>query len=609
MMTPTLTLTAGGEGGIPGPRGPAGADGKSAYEIAVAEGFVGDEAAWLASLKGADGAPGQDGADGKSAYEIAVDNGFVGDELDWLASLKGEKGDPASAGAGGEGTPGADGKSAYEIAVENGFVGDEVEWLESLKGADGAPGQDGSDFAVQYDNSTVDLGPVRMAWGSADSILGTPEEFVFPAPFAAPPVVQITRQSPGSVLVPSAVTTGGFTIHRGEVLPNPIPFSWQATGLKPDEAVIPPSVFDIPGLPIWSAAVRAQRAGKRHARIMCIGDSTTMGYGANGATVVNNDRAGSYPTHLSGILTDRGSKGSWQNVVGNGNVPSELLSFQKYDARSVWGPQWGPSSVRTAGGFTHRNGAGTPGPLVFTPTEPWDTAEVYLYQGEPTATQSLKVLINSTEKASVTTHFWETTSGNLKRIIVKADTVGMHTLSLTPAVSGVIHVVGWLTYNDAEKEISVLNAGWGGATAAAWNEGTQQLAPIPVIKSLNPDLAIINLGINDGTPVDPLLSKDQFKSQIQNLIDAARSSGADVMLVAPNDGYPVDFGQRYGVLGTALQEMAAEQSLAFLDLRTVMGTWAQANTAGLMRDAVHPNSAGYAVIAEAIADVIMPLGA
>lgn len=31
--------------------------------------------------------------DGKSAYEIAVENGFVGSEADWLASLKGEKGD------------------------------------------------------------------------------------------------------------------------------------------------------------------------------------------------------------------------------------------------------------------------------------------------------------------------------------------------------------------------------------------------------------------------------------------------------------------------------------------------------------------------------------
>lgn len=44
------------------------------------------------------GAEGDAGSDGKSAYEVAVDNGFVGDETAWLASLKGAKGDPGSGG-------------------------------------------------------------------------------------------------------------------------------------------------------------------------------------------------------------------------------------------------------------------------------------------------------------------------------------------------------------------------------------------------------------------------------------------------------------------------------------------------------------------------------
>lgn len=44
------------------------------------------------------GSTGDSGTDGKSAYEVAVDNGFVGDETAWLASLKGPKGDPGSGG-------------------------------------------------------------------------------------------------------------------------------------------------------------------------------------------------------------------------------------------------------------------------------------------------------------------------------------------------------------------------------------------------------------------------------------------------------------------------------------------------------------------------------
>lgn len=79
---------------------------------------------------------GYDGAAGKSAYEVAVDEGFDGTEADWLESLKGKPG--------ARGGIGPEGKSAYEIAVKEGFEGDELEWLDSLKGAPGQSGKDGT---------------------------------------------------------------------------------------------------------------------------------------------------------------------------------------------------------------------------------------------------------------------------------------------------------------------------------------------------------------------------------------------------------------------------------------------------------------------------------
>ena len=90
------------------------------------------------------------GGNGKSAFEIAVENGFVGTETEWLESLKGKDGtdgQPGKNGADGtngqDGKDGIDGKSAYEIAIANGFFGTESEWLESLKGSDGKDGTDG----------------------------------------------------------------------------------------------------------------------------------------------------------------------------------------------------------------------------------------------------------------------------------------------------------------------------------------------------------------------------------------------------------------------------------------------------------------------------------
>ena len=60
-----------------------GRQGASAYEVAVANGFDGDEAAWLASLKG---------KNGKSAYEAAVEGGFKGTEEEFASLLADDDG-------------------------------------------------------------------------------------------------------------------------------------------------------------------------------------------------------------------------------------------------------------------------------------------------------------------------------------------------------------------------------------------------------------------------------------------------------------------------------------------------------------------------------------
>lgn len=71
-------------------------------------------------IQGIQGVDGYVGADGRSAYEVAVDNGFVGTEEQWLEYLrlgpKGDKGDTGAQGATGptgpQGIPGQDGADA-----------------------------------------------------------------------------------------------------------------------------------------------------------------------------------------------------------------------------------------------------------------------------------------------------------------------------------------------------------------------------------------------------------------------------------------------------------------------------------------------------------------
>ena len=90
------------------------------------------------------GANGEKGTDGKSAYQIAVEQGYQGSESDWLSSLKGDKGEKGNTGAkGNPGQDGTDGKSAYAIAVEHGYEDSEDKCLLSLKGEKGDTGERG----------------------------------------------------------------------------------------------------------------------------------------------------------------------------------------------------------------------------------------------------------------------------------------------------------------------------------------------------------------------------------------------------------------------------------------------------------------------------------
>lgn len=92
--------------------------------------------------KNAAGGSGTVGPPGKSAYEVAVDEGFVGSEQDWLDSLKGDQGDPGVPGAPGE--PGEKG--------DKGDPGNPGE--KGDQGDPGPPGADGDGTAYYGQIST-----------------------------------------------------------------------------------------------------------------------------------------------------------------------------------------------------------------------------------------------------------------------------------------------------------------------------------------------------------------------------------------------------------------------------------------------------------------------
>lgn len=250
--------------------GKDGDDGKSAYEIAVENGYKGTLSQWLESLQGDKG---DEGDAGLSAYEIAVKNGFKGTISEWLQSLYGEDG---AAGEGFEAwakrnygsvenfmdqisfegwaeknygsvnnfiksvtnesglsayelavengykgsltqwlnsLKGEDGKSAYEIAVEQGFRGDEDDWLDSLKGEDGKDGEDGEDGEdgqVIYVNGTY--GQVPNSGTTTDDVVLVPDNVYYGKPGNVNPATGVAA----GIVLPAAAVGSVLLVKKGK---------------------------------------------------------------------------------------------------------------------------------------------------------------------------------------------------------------------------------------------------------------------------------------------------------------------------------------------------------------------------------------------------------
>ena len=108
------------------------------------------------------GEPGEDGADGQSAYALAVQKGFVGSEEEWLESMKGADGKDGAAGQNG-----ANGTSPVVTLVkENGvtsFTVTDVTGTQTVTINDGKDGIDATPVVPLFANSIEDCtDPTQM---------------------------------------------------------------------------------------------------------------------------------------------------------------------------------------------------------------------------------------------------------------------------------------------------------------------------------------------------------------------------------------------------------------------------------------------------------------
>lgn len=195
--------------GVAGPTGPIGPEGNSVYDLAVAEGFVGTQSEWVASVQGVEGPQGATGPAGPTGPEGPTGpTGPTGSQGD--QGTTGPQGAQGIQGVQGDtGPTGPAGSSAYTVAVADGFIGDETAWLASLVGAQGTQGVQGIQ-GLQGD--TGPTGPQGDA--GAQGIQGLVGDA------ATVTVGTVTTGTPGtSVTVTNSGTTGAavldFAIPQG----------------------------------------------------------------------------------------------------------------------------------------------------------------------------------------------------------------------------------------------------------------------------------------------------------------------------------------------------------------------------------------------------------
>ena len=129
-----------GDKGDPGLQGPKGDKGdKGADGTMTFADLTEEQKESLRGPQGLQGPKGDNGVAGKSAYQIAVDNGYVGNESTWVASLKGDKGDPGLQGP--EGPQGIQG----------------IQGEQGPKGDKGDQGNDGFTPIITFNNEKTEM--------------------------------------------------------------------------------------------------------------------------------------------------------------------------------------------------------------------------------------------------------------------------------------------------------------------------------------------------------------------------------------------------------------------------------------------------------------------
>lgn len=342
-------------------------------------------------------------------------------------------------------------------------------------------------------------------------------------------------------------------------------------------------------------------------KILCVGDSTTYGAGATMPDGYVNQN--SWPSRMAQYL-DRNVATSIYGLVippsDGSSVPERLV-----DSRWTLGAGWA-RAVNVGVGFGGKNSnyRGMPGGGALTFADPRVTANRFdIYYTTITSSTLGTFTAQATGGAPVVVQEGNQPTRTIKKVTISAGSLSRdNVLSITNTGStGNVYIVGVEAYAEGAPRIRVSNAGSSGSSTGSWlaKSGTGELATddwnyFTFMPAYEPDLVIIDLGINDASSV----SVETYIANIQRLADAAAAAGAAVLIktMIPSGGAeprPTREAEYVAALKTQLNPR-----YAILDLFTHYGSYARNVARGWMTDTLHGGDDIYldegALVAEAL---------
>ena len=365
------------------------------------------------------------------------------------------------------------------------------------------------------------------------------------------------------------------------ILPSAFP-QFAVNGVVTSNSIVPwAAVTNNPSVAIamfshFNAVVAKMPTQSNAVIIACLGDSTTAGVGAttNVSTNYFNMAANSYPSQLAGILSSYGLPAVNGAIVGQGvprgfSVAQEIVADPRLAATNFGFY----TNINTLAGYLwYSTNAGT---LAFTPTNSWDSCRVYYATGIA-GSGNLSVSLGTNSPVT----FSQTGSTNFTNtgIITKALGVGAVTITGT----GNVNFLAIDTWDSTHPAIHVMNCGIASEGAGQLSD-TSSLANSQAIRALSPDLAIVNIGINDANISEPA---SQYQGYLQTIVTNASASGNVIVSTwMPNSSTSISYNQ-------AMQYIAEKYGAAFLDQGIYFGNYASVTNNGLIYDTTHPNIAG-----------------